>query len=89
MNCPPLVRQYVLHPDCRVRSEGFGLLFYDLRGPKLLFVESGDLLDPDFFRSGSAAASALGARPTSERLRVERLLQSLVVKGFVLEQPIR
>ena len=46
--------QYVLHPDCRVRREEFGLLFYDLKGPKLLFVASGDLLETDAFRPGSA-----------------------------------
>lgn len=81
--------QYVLHPDCRVRREEFGLLFYDLKGPKLLFVASGDLLEPDAFRRGSACAIALAAGPDPERRRIERLLRTLVVKGFVLEQSIR
>ena len=57
--------QYVLHPDCRVRREEFGLLFYDLKGPKLLFVASGDLLEPDAFTPGSASASALAGRSTA------------------------
>ncbi len=77
---------YVLHPDCRVRREGFGLLFYDLKGPKLLFVESGDLLEPDVFAPGSAAARALLGRPDPERRRIERLLRTLAGKGFLLEQ---
>src|SRR5512134_3621492 len=38
-----------LHPACRVRQEGFGLLFYDSRGPRLLFAETGRLLPTDFF----------------------------------------
>ena len=81
--------RYVLHPDCRVRREEFGLLFYDLKGPKLLFVASGDLLEPDAFGAGDASASALAAIPRLERRRIESLLRTLVVKGFLLEQSIR
>ena len=81
--------EYVLHPDCRVRREEFGLLFYDLRGPKLLFVETGDLLEPDLFETGRASVEALADRSKPERLRVERLLRSLVQKGFLLEQSLR
>lgn len=77
--------QYVLHPDCRVRREEFGLLFYDLKGPKLLFVASGDLLEPDAFRAGSAAARALAAARTPPR--TAGLLRTLVAKGFVRESP--
>ncbi len=81
--------QYVLHPDCRVRREEFGLLFYDLKGPKLLFVASGDLLEPDAFAPGSAAARALAAGSAPARRRIEGLLQTLAGKGFILEQSIR
>ncbi len=80
--------QYVLHPDCRVRKEEFGLLFYDLRGPKLLFVETGDLLEPELLQTGRASASVLAGRSRSERLRVERLLRSLVEKGIIREQSL-
>ncbi len=78
--------RYVLHPDCRVRREGFGLLFYDLKGPRLLFAASGDLLEPDAFTAGGAAARRLATAPGPERRRVERLLRTLVEKGFLLEQ---
>jgi putative mycofactocin binding protein MftB len=80
------VTQYAIHPDCRVRKEDFGLLFYDLRGPKLLFVESGDLLEPEPFEAGTASADALAGASPAARLRVERLLRSLVEKGFLREQ---
>ena len=80
--------QYILHPDCRVRREEVGLLFYDLRGPKLLFVETGDLLEPEIFEAGTASADALADKSKPERLRVERLLRSLAQKGFILEQPL-
>ncbi len=78
--------QYVLHPDCRVRREEFGLLFYDLKGPKLLFVASGDLLEPDAFAPRSASARALAASSGPARRRIEGVLRTLVGKGFVLEQ---
>ncbi len=80
--------QYVLHPDCRVRREEFGLLFYDLKGPKLLFVASGDLLEPDAFRPGSACAAALAGGVRPEQRRIASLLRTLVVKGFLLEQSL-
>ena len=38
-----------LHPACRVRQEEFGLLFYDSRGPRLLFAETGTMLPAEFF----------------------------------------
>ncbi len=79
---------YLLHPKCRVRKEKFGLLFYDLRGPKLLFVETGDLLDPGYFHVGGASQDVFADKSHAERIRVERLLKSLVVKGFVCEQSL-
>lgn len=81
--------RYVLHPDCRVRREEFGLLFYDLKGPKLLFVESGDLLEVGDFGPASASASALAGRSASARRRIEGLVRTLVAKGFLLEQSLR
>ncbi len=83
------MKSYVLHPDCRVRREEFGLLFYDLKGPKLLFVESGDLLEAEAFGPASASASVLAGRSAPERRRIEGLVRTLVTKGFLLEQSIR
>jgi putative mycofactocin binding protein MftB len=80
---------YVLHPACRVRKERFGLLFYDLRGPRLLFAETGDLLPAQAFREGGALGLLLSGLPRAARPRLERLLQSLVAKGFLDEQPVR
>jgi putative mycofactocin binding protein MftB len=80
--------RYVLHPACRVRKEAFGLLFYDLRGPRLLFAETGDALSPQALEQGADVAEVLSRRPPAEQVRVERLLKSLVTKGFLREQPI-
>jgi putative mycofactocin binding protein MftB len=82
------MKRYVLHPDCRVRKEKFGLLFYDLKGPKLLFAETGDLLAPELFRGGGDMETALAGRSCAELARVERLLQSLSAKGFICEQSL-
>jgi putative mycofactocin binding protein MftB len=80
--------RYVLDPACRVRKENFGLLFYDVRGPKLLFAETGDLIRPDFFERGGTAGDAVpcgrGAGPS-----LQRFLDLLVRKGFLHEQPVR
>ena len=79
---------YLLHPKCRVRKEKFGLLFYDLRGPKLLFVETGDLLDTGYFHVEGASKDVFAGTSHAERIRVDRLLKSLVVKGFLCEQSL-
>ncbi|MHB8763125.1 MAG: mycofactocin biosynthesis chaperone MftB [Deferrisomatales bacterium] len=77
------MKRYVLHPCCRVRREAFGLLFYDLRGPKLLFAESGGLLAPEELRQG-VGEGALEERGGG----VARLAATLAAKGFLREQPV-
>ena len=72
------MKRYALHPACRVRREAFGLLFYDLRGPRLLFAETGDSVTPAALAEGAEAPDA----------RVERLFETLAAKGFVCEQPV-
>ncbi len=78
-----------LHPACRVRQEGFGLLFYDSRGPRLLFVETGDLLTPEFFSGDEPVDARLARFAPAERGRVRGLLVKLGEKGYLREQPIR
>ena len=41
--------KYVLASGNQVREEDFGLLFYTMRGPRLYFLSSGQLLGPSFF----------------------------------------
>jgi putative mycofactocin binding protein MftB len=74
---------YSLDPACRVRREKFGLLFYDLRGPRLLFAETGASLEPEDLRQGLSADEA---RRRGEA--VPRFLAKLVAKGFLREQSI-
>jgi len=83
-------KRYVLHPMCQVRKEAFGLLFYDLRGPRLLFAETGELLEPADLEAGvrveGVAGRGKGSRASAERLA--RLLATLTEKGFVREQSL-
>jgi putative mycofactocin binding protein MftB len=81
--------RYVLHPACRVREEGFGLLFYDLRGPKLLFAETGDAVAAERLRGDGIGLQDLCGTSEAARRRIERLFQSLVKKGFLREQSVR
>ncbi|WP_025321420.1 mycofactocin biosynthesis chaperone MftB [Deferrisoma camini] len=81
-------RCHVLHPSCRVRQEAFGLLFYDMRGPRLLFARTGDLLDAGVIARGLPVEQALRARDPSSRAAAERLILHLVEKGFLREQPV-
>jgi putative mycofactocin binding protein MftB len=78
-----------LHPACRVRQEGFGLLFYDSRGPRLLFAETGTLLDSDFFsvvRRQDELPDGLSER---ERQVLQKFIGLLKERGFLREQSIR
>ena len=44
-----LKKSYRLRGGVQVRREKFGLLFYNYCGPRLYFVPTKDLLEPDFF----------------------------------------
>ena len=77
-----------LHPACRVRREGFGLLFYDSRGPRLLFAATGDLLDPDFFGTVRQKDELPAGLTDREQSVLQKFLTQLLEKGFLREQPI-
>ena len=61
-----------LHPSCRARQEGFGLLFYDCRGPRLLFAATGSIFPADFY-ANSARAGRIPRRDV--RVREEGLAE--------------
>lgn len=75
-----------LHPACRVRQEGFGLLFYDIRGPRLLFAETGSLLAPEHFES-MRSKDDLPAGLTEQQTNVlQNFIVKLLERGFLREQ---
>jgi len=77
---------YRLHPACRVRQEKFGLLFYDNRGPKLLFAETGSMLPESFFSDSGVQEQIWGSLNEVSRQRLARLFEKLVAGGFINEQ---
>jgi putative mycofactocin binding protein MftB len=77
-----------LHPACRVRQEGFGLLFYDSRGPRLLFAETGSLLSPDFFAEARSRDELPDHLTASQQQQIRKFMTQLLERGFLREQPI-
>lgn len=77
-----------LHPACRVRQEGFGLLFYDARGPRLLFAETGSLLPADFFGTVRLVGELPEGLSDEEQRKLQKFVTKLLEKGFLREQSI-
>ncbi|HEY6874545.1 MAG TPA: mycofactocin biosynthesis chaperone MftB [Geobacteraceae bacterium] len=77
-----------LHPACRVRQEGFGLLFYDSRGPRLLFAETGTLLPADFFVTARERDELPVGLSNREQTVLQKFVTKLLEKGFLREQSI-
>jgi putative mycofactocin binding protein MftB len=75
-----------LHPACRVRQEGFGLLFYDSRGPRLLFAATGTLLPADFFGSVRHRDELPAGVSEQQKKALEKFVSQLLEKGFLREQ---
>lgn len=91
----PLNAVYRLAEGVQVRSETFGLLFYDYRGPRLYFVPSKHLVPEDFFQGRQTVADVTDGLCTDrpeirDRLNVQltRVLEALEKKGLVHGQPI-
>ncbi|GAM11461.1 hypothetical protein OR1_03777 [Geobacter sp. OR-1] len=75
-----------MHPACRVRQEGFGLLFYDSRGPRLLFAETGNLLPSDFYSVRRGRDEFPAGLTTGQQQALGKFINQLLEKGFLREQ---
>jgi len=75
-----------LHPACRVRQEEFGLLFYDSRGPRLLFAETGNLLAPDYFEVVRSKGELPDGLKDHQKRVVENFVAQLLERGYLREQ---
>jgi putative mycofactocin binding protein MftB len=76
-------RGYVVAPHVRVRSEGFGLLFYNTQNTRLTFVRSGDL-----FRIKTLPGrekTIIAANEATNRRKIKKILDSLMNKGLIFE----
>jgi len=77
-----------LHPACRVRQEEFGLLFYDSRGPRLLFAETGTMLPAEFFAIARGKRELPEGLAEREQEKLEKFVNILLEKDFLREQPL-
>jgi putative mycofactocin binding protein MftB len=75
-----------LHPACRVRQEGFGLLFYDSRGPRLLFAETGGLLASDYFDAVRSRDDLPAELTEPQQKLLRNFIARLLERGFLREQ---
>ena len=75
-----------LHPACRVRQERFGLLFYDSRGPRLLFAETGGLLASDHFDTVRSWDDLPEGLNEQQKKLLRNFIGKLLERGFLREQ---
>ena len=83
--------KYKLARGAQVREEDFGLLFYNMNGPRLYFLASGDLLREEFFQghiSLDAWIDKSSPPPidiTTRILSLKKSLKILADKGVIIE----
>lgn len=83
--------KYKLAPGAQVRAEDFGLLFYNMHGPRLYFLASDDLLQEEFFQGQTSIESWVGKRhplspDTARRIKgLQKSLKKLADKGVIIE----
>ena len=75
-----------LHPSCRARQEGFGLLFYDCKGPRLLFAATGTLLPADYYGTVRGRDEFPDGTSDSQKKALQKFVTQLLEKGFLHEQ---
>lgn len=76
-------------PGVQVREEDFGLLFYKMKGPRLFFLPSGDLLEEVFFYKEIPLGEWFSQKekkiPENTLKHLQKALKQLTEKGVILE----
>lgn len=80
------MKGFKLHSACQVREERFGLLFYDFRGPRLLFAETGNLLSPEIFNANENRIDLPEGLSEQQQKVLINFMDTLHTKGFLYEQ---
>ena len=84
-------KRYSLAKGTQVREEDFGLLFYQMNGPRLHFMASGSFLSEDFFQGEMTLKEWMGMPEKMLQNRVQevealgRALKRLSHKGVIVE----
>ncbi len=82
--------KYVLASGTQVREEDFGLLFYTMKGPRLYFLSSGQLLDSYFFQGELTLDQWVRVKgevppPEGRTEGIRKVLEQLRGKGVIVE----
>ena len=82
--------KYVLASGTQVREEDFGVLFYTMRGPRLYFLSSGQLLDGSFFQGELTLDQWVRLKgeeppPKGRTEGIKKVLEQLRGKGVIVE----
>ena len=84
-------KRYRLAAGTQVREEDFGLLFYQMKGPRLHFVATGNLLTADYFQGEMTLAvwmdklNLLPEKKTRQTVAISEAMKRLSRKGIVVE----
>jgi len=84
-------KYYKLAAGTQVREEDFGLLFYQMNGPRLHFVASGNLLTEGFFQGKMTLEAWMDAREGLPEIKPQatkafaEALHKLTQKGVIVE----
>jgi putative mycofactocin binding protein MftB len=73
--------RYTVAPSIRVRTEAFGLLFYNMENSRLTFVKSGKILRIQALPNG--VKSIVARREPETQTRVKKLLDHLLKKRLI------
>ena len=76
---------YSLAPGFNVRKESFGLLFYNTKTTKLIFVKAKELLEQEFFVNKKGEFEFPGEN-SAKHEKIETVLKTLVKRGLLLER---
>lgn len=85
-------KYYTLGSGTQVRREDFGLLFYQMNGPRLYFVATGPLLSEDFFLGKMTVEEWIDTMKAAPDKKMQatrtiaRALKTLADKGVVIER---
>ena len=85
-------KRYLLASGTQVRREDFGLLFYQMNGPRLHFMASGGLLSEDFFKGKMTLVEWMQMSDRVSQKRIQeaealyRGLKRLTDKGVIIER---
>lgn len=84
-------KRYTLAKGTQVREEDFGLMFYQMKGPMLHFVASGNFLSEEFFQGEMTLEAWMDTLTGTQENKVQKAeavnkaLEKLTHQGVIVE----